>query len=70
MFNFSTCLRRKNIIMLMRNIQTNLDTWHHTRVRGIMFQRYHVPNWRMGPAPRGEQELFNHLHSCIRDVLE
>jgi hypothetical protein len=56
--------------MLMRNIQTNLDTWHHTRVRGIMFQRYHVPNWRMGPAPRGEQELFNHLHSCIRDVLE
>jgi hypothetical protein len=62
MFNFFTCLHRKNIIMLMRDIQINLDTWHGAR--------YHVPNWRMGPAPCGEQELFNHLHSCIRDVVE
>jgi hypothetical protein len=32
--------------------------------------RYHVPEWRKGPAPRGQQELFNHLHSCIRNVIE
>jgi hypothetical protein len=31
---------------------------------------YHVPEWRKGPAPRGQQELFNHLHSCIRNVVE
>jgi hypothetical protein len=29
-----------------------------------------VPYWRWGPAPHGEQELFNHLHSSIRNVTE
>jgi hypothetical protein len=29
-----------------------------------------VPDWRKGPAPRDEQELFNHLHSSIRIVIE
>jgi hypothetical protein len=33
-------------------------------------QRYHVLEWRKGPAPSGEQELFNHLHSSIRNVVE
>jgi hypothetical protein len=33
-------------------------------------QRYHVPDWRRGPTPRGEQELFNHLHSSIHNVVE
>ncbi|WVZ59522.1 hypothetical protein U9M48_009648 [Paspalum notatum var. saurae] len=33
-------------------------------------QRYHVPDWRKGPATTGEQELFNHLHSSIRNVVE
>jgi hypothetical protein len=33
-------------------------------------QRYHVPDWRRGPAPNGEQEHFNHLHSSIRNVVE
>src|SRR5207244_3722785 len=33
-------------------------------------QRYHVPDWKRGPAPSGEQELFNHLHSSIRNVVE
>jgi len=33
-------------------------------------ERYHVPNWRRGPAPSGEQELFNHLHSSVRNVVE
>ena len=33
-------------------------------------ERYHVPDWRRGPAPRGEQEYFNHLHSSIRNVVE
>ena len=28
-------------------------------------QRYHVPEWRRGPAPSGEQELFNNWHSSI-----
>jgi len=33
-------------------------------------QRYHVPDWRKGPAPSGEQELFNYFHSSIRNVVE
>jgi len=32
-------------------------------------ERYHVPEWRRGPTPRGEQE-FNHLHSSIRNMVE
>nr|XP_034584533.1 uncharacterized protein LOC117847427 [Setaria viridis] len=32
--------------------------------------RYHVPEWRRGPAPSGEHELFNHLHSSLRNVVE
>jgi hypothetical protein len=33
-------------------------------------QRYHVPDWRRGLAPNGEQEHFNHLHSSIHNVVE
>jgi hypothetical protein len=33
-------------------------------------QRYHVPDWRRGPAPSGEQETFNYCHSSIRNVVE
>ena len=32
--------------------------------------RYHVPDWRRGPAPSGEHEHFNHLHSSIRNAVE
>ena len=27
-------------------------------------------DWRKGPAPSGEQELFNYFHSSIRNVVE
>jgi hypothetical protein len=33
-------------------------------------QRYHVPDWRRGAAPSGEQETFNYFHSSIRNVVE
>jgi hypothetical protein len=33
-------------------------------------QPYHVPEWRNGPPPNGEQVLFNHLHSSLRNVVE
>ena len=33
-------------------------------------ERYHVPDWRRGPTPNGEQEHFNHLHSSIRNAVE
>jgi hypothetical protein len=33
-------------------------------------QRYHVPDWRRGTAPSGEQETFNYLHSSIHNVVE
>jgi hypothetical protein len=32
--------------------------------------RYHVLDWRRGPAPSGEHEHFNHLHSSIRNAVE
>ena len=28
--------------------------------------KYHVPEWREGPAPRGKKELFNYTHSSLR----
>jgi hypothetical protein len=33
-------------------------------------QRYHVPECRHGPAPNGEEEYFNYLHSSICNVVE
>ena len=33
-------------------------------------ERYHVPDWRRGPASNGEQEHFNHLHSGICNAVE
>jgi len=32
--------------------------------------RYHIPDWKKGPAPSGEHEHFNHLHSSIRNAVE
>jgi len=32
--------------------------------------KYHVPEWRQGPAPRGKKELFNYAHSSLRNVIE
>ena len=31
--------------------------------------KYHVPEWREGPAPRGKKELFNYTHSSLRNVI-
>jgi hypothetical protein len=33
-------------------------------------QKYHVPDWRRGSAPSGEQETFNYFHSSIHKVVE
>jgi hypothetical protein len=33
-------------------------------------ERYHVPDWRRGPTPNGEQEHFNHLHSSILNAVQ
>jgi hypothetical protein len=32
--------------------------------------KYHVPEWREGPRPRGKKELFNYSHSSLRNVIE
>ena len=32
--------------------------------------KYHVPEWREGPAPRGKKELFNYTPSSLRNVIE
>ena len=32
--------------------------------------KYHVPEWREGPTPRGKKELFNYTHSSLRNVIE
>jgi hypothetical protein len=31
--------------------------------------RYHIPDRKKGPAPSGEHEHFNHLHSSIRKMI-
>ena len=31
--------------------------------------KYHVPEWREGPGPRGKKELFNYTHSSLRNVI-
>ncbi|KAL6839536.1 hypothetical protein ACP4OV_030806 [Aristida adscensionis] len=32
--------------------------------------KYHLPEFRVGPMPRGKKELFNHRHSSLRNVIE
>ncbi|CAN6273478.1 unnamed protein product [Urochloa humidicola] len=33
-------------------------------------EKYHLPEFREGPQPRGKKEVFNHLHSSLRNVIE
>jgi hypothetical protein len=33
-------------------------------------QRYHVPDWRRGATPSGEQETLNYFYSSIHNVVE
>ena len=32
--------------------------------------KYHQQQWRRGPAPSGEREVFNKVHSSLRSVIE
>jgi len=32
--------------------------------------KYHHQQWRRGPAPSGEREVFNKAHSSLRSVIE
>jgi hypothetical protein len=32
--------------------------------------KYHVPEWREGPRPVGQKEVFNFNHSSLRNVIE
>ncbi|EEE58803.1 hypothetical protein OsJ_10354 [Oryza sativa Japonica Group] len=32
--------------------------------------KYHLPEFREGPRPSGKKEVFNHLHSSLRNVIE
>jgi hypothetical protein len=31
---------------------------------------YHLLEFRQGPGPSGKKEVFNHLHSLLRNVIE
>jgi hypothetical protein len=48
-----------------------LDT-KQTRILITIYngQRYHVLQWGRGLARSGEQELVNHLHSSLHNVVE
>jgi hypothetical protein len=35
--------------------------------RGV---RYHLPDFQFGPEPEGSREVFNHMHSSLRSVIE
>src|SRR6266540_3336732 len=32
--------------------------------------KYHLLEFRAGPRPSGKKEVFNHLHSSLRNVIE
>ena len=32
--------------------------------------KYHLPEFWSGPRPSGKKEVFNHLHSSMRNVIE
>lgn len=32
--------------------------------------KYHLPEFKEGPRPRGKKEVFNYLHSSLRNVIE
>ncbi|WVZ62967.1 hypothetical protein U9M48_012653 [Paspalum notatum var. saurae] len=56
--------------VLYNALQLDEDIFSHSPLAPYKGQRYHVPDWRSGPAPSGEQEMFNHLHSSLRNVVE
>jgi hypothetical protein len=33
-------------------------------------EKYHLPEFQQGPGPSGKKEVFNHLHSSLRNVIE
>jgi hypothetical protein len=33
-------------------------------------EKYHLPEFRQGPAPSGKKEMFNHLHSSLHNMIE
>jgi hypothetical protein len=33
-------------------------------------EKYHLPEFEQGSAPSGKKEMFNHLHSSLRSVIE
>nr|XP_028952690.1 uncharacterized protein LOC103431050 [Malus domestica] len=33
-------------------------------------ERYHLPDFRRGPEPTGHKEVFNHMHSSLRSIIE
>ncbi|WVZ69578.1 hypothetical protein U9M48_018346 [Paspalum notatum var. saurae] len=32
--------------------------------------KYHLPEFRQGPGPSGKKEVFNYVHSSLRNVIE
>ena len=32
--------------------------------------KYHLPKFRSGPCPSSKKEVFDHLHSSLRNVIE
>jgi hypothetical protein len=71
------CMSKPHVISIFSHVFAgkyyHVDPGYPNRPRYLapyMGERYHVPDWRRGPAPRGEQELFNHFHSSIRNVVE
>lgn len=33
-------------------------------------EKYHLPEFQLGPGPCGKKEIYNHLHSSLRNVIE
>jgi hypothetical protein len=32
--------------------------------------KYHLPEYRNGPMPRGKKEMFNYAHPSLRNIIK
>jgi hypothetical protein len=52
---------------IVRNIRRSKLHHHHLPYKG---EKYRLPEFRQGPGPSGKKEVFNRLHSSLRNVIE
>ena len=70
-FQYFACLTLKNIECVGKFYL--VDSGYPNRPGYLALYKgtkYHLPEYRQGPMPRGKKEQFNYAHSSLRNVIE